>query len=189
MTSAVYAPTTISDPKSSCFMVPSKHLDMVHFVIKVFQVLLSFVAFILEEVVNSCFNCTALYFFEFVSCTAFLFTLLLLILLSTNLHSRVGITCWPCVDFAYTGGITVFFFLASIVFAAQNGNTSMEKTAVVFGFLASSAYLLDLCLFLKNRGFPFKKDGKQVPSNGGAVPVNTPETEKLAATPNGTEEV
>eukprot|EP00064_Thunnus_orientalis_P021108 superscaffoldBa00006209_g21263 len=57
--------------------------------------LLSLVAFIQEEVVNSCRSCTALYFFEFVSCTAFLFTLLLLILLSTNLHTRVGITCWP----------------------------------------------------------------------------------------------
>uniref|UniRef100_A0A8C9XT84 Uncharacterized protein n=1 Tax=Sander lucioperca TaxID=283035 RepID=A0A8C9XT84_SANLU len=57
--------------------------------------LLSFVAFILEEVVSSCVSCSALYFFEFVSCTAFLFTLLLLILLSTTLQNRVGITCWP----------------------------------------------------------------------------------------------
>ncbi|GAA6082324.1 CKLF-like MARVEL transmembrane domain-containing protein 6 [Tachysurus ichikawai] len=57
--------------------------------------LLSFVAFILEEVVSSCTSCGALYFFEFVSCTAFLFTLLLLILLSTPLHQKVGISCWP----------------------------------------------------------------------------------------------
>lgn len=56
--------------------------------------LLSFVAFILEEVVNTCVSCSALYFFEFVSCTAFLFTLLLLVLLSTTLHTRVGITGW-----------------------------------------------------------------------------------------------
>ncbi|XP_065813911.1 CKLF-like MARVEL transmembrane domain-containing protein 6 [Labrus bergylta] len=188
MTSGVYATTTISDPKSPCFIVPSEHLDKVHFVIKICQVLLSFVAFILEEVVNSCFNCTALYFFEFISCTAFLFTLLLLILLSTNLHSRVGITCWPCLDFVYTGGIAVFFLIASIVFAAENGNTSMEKTAVAFGFMASLAYLLDFGLFLKNRGFPFKKDGKLEPSNGVAVPANAPETEKLAPAPNGPEE-
>uniref|UniRef100_A0A4W6G524 MARVEL domain-containing protein n=1 Tax=Lates calcarifer TaxID=8187 RepID=A0A4W6G524_LATCA len=82
--------------------------------------LLSFVAFILEEVVSSCISCTALYFFEFVSCTAFLFTLLLLVLLSTTLHTRVGITCWPSLDFYYTAAITLLFFISSIVFAANN---------------------------------------------------------------------
>ena len=56
--------------------------------------LLSFLAFILEEMVNSCITCSVLYFFEFVSCTAFLFTLLLLVLLATKLHTKVGINCW-----------------------------------------------------------------------------------------------
>uniref|UniRef100_A0A4W6G5F8 MARVEL domain-containing protein n=1 Tax=Lates calcarifer TaxID=8187 RepID=A0A4W6G5F8_LATCA len=93
--------------------------------------LLSFVAFILEEVVSSCISCTALYFFEFVSCTAFLFTLLLLVLLSTTLHTRVGITCWPSLDFYYTAAITLLFFISSIVFAANNNGTDLEKTAVV----------------------------------------------------------
>ncbi|XP_035529059.1 CKLF-like MARVEL transmembrane domain-containing protein 6 [Morone saxatilis] len=90
----VYAATTTPNPKSSWFLVPSASLDKSRFVIKVLEVLLSFAAFILEEVVLSCVSCSALYFFEFVSCTAFLFTLLLLILLSTTLHTRVGITCW-----------------------------------------------------------------------------------------------
>jgi hypothetical protein len=57
--------------------------------------LLSFLAFVVEEVVKSCLNCGPLYFFEFISCTAFLFTLLLLILLATKLNGMVGITCWP----------------------------------------------------------------------------------------------
>ena len=56
--------------------------------------LLSFLAFVVEEVVSSCLSCGALYFFEFISCTAFLFTLLLLILLATKLSGMVGITCW-----------------------------------------------------------------------------------------------
>ncbi|XP_041649978.1 CKLF-like MARVEL transmembrane domain-containing protein 6 [Cheilinus undulatus] len=189
-TSTVYAPTTVSDPKSSCFTVPSDLLEMPRFIIKVLQVVLSFLAFILEEVVNSCLNCTALYFFEFVSCTAFLFTLLLLVLLSTNLHSRVGITCWPKLDFVYTALIALLFFIASIVFAADNGNSTVEQVAVAFGFLASIAFLADLVLFMMNRGFPLSKDTKSAPSDGGAVPGNTPgETEKLAPAANGREEV
>lgn len=56
---------------------------------------LSFVAFVLEETISSCLRCSPLYFFEFVSCSAFLFTGLLLLLLSTCLHEKVGISCWP----------------------------------------------------------------------------------------------
>lgn len=59
-------------------------------------------AFILEELVSSCINCSALYFFEFVSCMAFLFTLLLLILLATPLHTWVSLTCWRRVVSALT---------------------------------------------------------------------------------------
>uniref|UniRef100_UPI0037E991FC CKLF-like MARVEL transmembrane domain-containing protein 6 isoform X2 n=1 Tax=Semicossyphus pulcher TaxID=241346 RepID=UPI0037E991FC len=184
---AVYSPTTVSDPKSSCLLIPSELLDKIRFGIKVCQVLFSFLAFILEEVVNSCISCTALYFFEFVSCTAFLFTLLLLILLSTNLHSRVGITCWPRLDFAYTAGIAVLFLIASIVFASDNRNTSVENGAVVFGFMATIAFFADLGWFMKTSGFPFKKDQKPELSNGGTAPVEgQPESEKLT---NGTEGV
>ncbi|KAI3360817.1 hypothetical protein L3Q82_012885, partial [Scortum barcoo] len=93
--SDVYGPTTTANPKSSLLMFPSDNLDKVRFLIKVLEVLLSLVAFVLEEVVSSCTSCSALYFFEFISCTAFLFTLLLLILLSTVLHTKVGITAWP----------------------------------------------------------------------------------------------
>lgn len=186
---AVYSPTTVSDPKSSWCIVPSEHLDTPRFGIKVCQVLLSFLAFILEEVVNSCISCTPLYFFEFVSCTAFLFTLLLLIILSTSLQTRVGISCWPCLDFVYTGVITLFFFIASIVFASDNGKTTVENTAVAFGFLASFAFLVDLGLQIKNRGFPFKKDGKPESSNGGVAATAPAETEKLNTVANGTEEV
>lgn len=67
------------------------HLDFICFSPQ----LLSFVAFVMEEVVSNCSHCGPLYFFEFVSCTAFLFTMLLLILLATTLHQRVGINSWP----------------------------------------------------------------------------------------------
>ncbi|XP_029359758.1 CKLF-like MARVEL transmembrane domain-containing protein 6 [Echeneis naucrates] len=181
MASEVYAPTTSPNPKSSWCLIPSEHLDKVRFLLKVGEVVLSFMAFILEEVVSSCLNCSALYFFEFVSCTAFLFTLLLLILLSTYLHKRVGITCWPTLDLVYTAVITLFFFIASIIFTAQNGGTTLERAAVVFGFLATFVFLLDTILFVKRNGCPLREGRKQETSNGGPVVAAQPETEKLNA--------
>ncbi|MEQ2165983.1 hypothetical protein GOODEAATRI_022823 [Goodea atripinnis] len=77
--------------------------------------ILSLVAFILEETVTSCISCHPLYFFEFVSCTAFLFTTLLFILLSTTLHEKVGISCWLKVVFGFMAMVAfcidVFFFV------------------------------------------------------------------------------
>ncbi|KAF3839077.1 hypothetical protein F7725_017794 [Dissostichus mawsoni] len=138
---------------------------------------LSLVAFLLEELVSSCLSCSALYFFEFLSCTAFLFTLLLLILLSTPLHSRVGISCWPKLDFVYTAVMALLFLIASIVFAAENGGSKEEMTAVVFGFLATGMFFSDVGYFLKTRGLSFMRNGTPETSNGGvAAPA---EVEKL----------
>uniref|UniRef100_A0A3P8TQY5 MARVEL domain-containing protein n=1 Tax=Amphiprion percula TaxID=161767 RepID=A0A3P8TQY5_AMPPE len=182
----VYSATTAPNPKSSCFVVPTDHLDKSRFILKVFQVLLSCVAFSLEEAINSCYSCTPLYFFEFVSCTAFLFTLLLVILLSTTLHKKVTITCWPTVDFCYTGGIALLLFISSIVFASSNGGSSLETSAVVFGFLAMLAFIADFALFWKNLGLPFRNGGKAPSNPGGAVQVEAPaEKEKLTTEANG----
>lgn len=184
MADPIYTPTTAPNPKSSWFIVPSENLDNVRCAIKVMEVLLSFVAFVLEEVVNTCVTCSALYFFEFVSCTAFLFTLLLLILLSTTLHTRTGITCWSILDFVYTGGIALLFLIAAIVFASDNSGTTMERGAVAFGFLATAMFFVDLGWFVKTRGLPFKTDGKQESSSGGPATVEAPpETEKLTTPP------
>ncbi|XP_039973051.1 CKLF-like MARVEL transmembrane domain-containing protein 6 [Xiphias gladius] len=189
MATEVYSSTTAPNPKSSLCMVPSEHLDKMRFLVKLMEVLFSFVAFILEEVVNSCVSCTALYFFEFVSCTAFLFTLLLLILLSTNLHTRVSITCWPSLDFGYTASIALLFFVSSVIFASDNTGTTLERSAVAFGFMAMSAFIVDLVLFFKTRGFPWQKDGRLESSNGGPMTVEAqPETEKLAPTPSSVTE-
>ncbi|XP_041843301.1 CKLF-like MARVEL transmembrane domain-containing protein 6 [Melanotaenia boesemani] len=147
---------------------------------------LSFLAFILEEVVANCISCKALYFFEFVSCTAFLFTLLLLILLSTKLHTKVGISCWAKLDFIYTAAIAVLFLISSIIFAVNNTGSGLESSSVAFGFLAMAAFAVDVFFFVKTRGFPFKKDEQPVSRNGGPVTVETPEeTDKLNSVSNG----
>uniref|UniRef100_A0A671TTN9 CKLF-like MARVEL transmembrane domain containing 6 n=1 Tax=Sparus aurata TaxID=8175 RepID=A0A671TTN9_SPAAU len=180
MASQVYSPTTAPNPKDSWFMVPSDNLDKIRFGIKVVEVLFSFVAFILEEVVSSCVNCSSLYFFEFVSCTAFLFTLLLLILLSTVLHTRVGITCWPSLVRAHLNSFNSPSSSLRIVFASDHSGSAYENIAVVFGFFATVLFAVDLIMFVKTQGFPFKKDGKPEASNGGpAVGPAQPEEEKL----------
>uniref|UniRef100_A0A672FHJ4 MARVEL domain-containing protein n=1 Tax=Salarias fasciatus TaxID=181472 RepID=A0A672FHJ4_SALFA len=145
--------------------------------------LLSFVAFVLEESVFICTSCTPLYFFEFVSCTAFLFTLLLLILLSTSLYQRIGITCWPQLDFIYTGIIAVFLLISSIVFAADNTGSSLERGAVAFGFLAMVAFAADFLYVLKEHGHPFKRGAPPQEDMESAAP----EGEKLNPPVNGTE--
>ncbi|XP_026083919.1 CKLF-like MARVEL transmembrane domain-containing protein 6 [Carassius auratus] len=174
--------TTVQEPKPRRFIVPSENLDTVRFGIKVIEVLLSFVAFVMEEAVSSCSQCGPLYFFEFVSCTAFLFTLLLLILLATVLHQKVGINCWPTLDFGYTIAMAMFFMLASIVFAADNGQTDLERGAVAFGFLATGAFFVDFVLFVKKQGIPCRKGNNQP-----ADRTPRPESEKLNS--NGTDSV
>lgn len=51
--------------------------------------MLSLLAFICEEVVSQCTLCGGLYFFEFVSCSAFLLSLLILIVYCTPVYDRV----------------------------------------------------------------------------------------------------
>lgn len=177
MANDVYSPTTVSSPKTSCWLGPSsEHLGTLRFYLKVAEVLLSLVAFILEETVTSCTSCSPLYFFEFVSCTAFLFTTLLLILLATRLHSKVGINRWPILDFVYTAVIALLFLISSIAFASNNGGTSVETISVVFGFLAMLAFVVDFVFFLKTKGLPFTKN-QAPPNDNGSAPQ--PEAEKL----------
>uniref|UniRef100_A0A3Q3A2D0 CKLF-like MARVEL transmembrane domain containing 6 n=1 Tax=Kryptolebias marmoratus TaxID=37003 RepID=A0A3Q3A2D0_KRYMA len=145
--------------------------------------LLSFVAFVLEETVNTCLRCLPLYFFEFVSCTAFLFTALLLVLLATSLHEKVGISCWPKVDFLYSAIIALLFLISSIVFAADNSSSSVEVIAVVFGILSCAAFVVDLVFFVRTNGFPFKKDQNTEPRNGG--PAQAEEQKLNAPMANG----
>ncbi|MED6281872.1 hypothetical protein CHARACLAT_026303 [Characodon lateralis] len=138
--------------------------------------LLSLVAFILEETVTSCISCHPLYFFEFVSCTAFLFTTLLFILLSTTLHEKVGISCWLKVDFGYTSVIAALFLISSIVFVSNNGGTVVETLSVVFGFMAMVAFCIDVFFFVKTNGVFFWREPTQPTTNG---VVAQQEAEKL----------
>ncbi|KAK7878887.1 hypothetical protein WMY93_034238 [Mugilogobius chulae] len=151
-----------SNPKSRCFLVPTETLDFKRFGLKLAQVVLSFVAFLLEELVNTCLSCGPLYYFEFMSCSAFLFTLLLLVLLSTPLHQRVGVSRWSHLDLYYTAVVFILFLIASIVFSADNQGSSLEKGAAgLCGCLACLFFLLDLVYIFKTQGFPWKSTQNQ----------------------------
>ncbi|MBN3325935.1 CKLF4 protein, partial [Atractosteus spatula] len=172
----VYNATTAREDKpNKKFVVPTEHLDKFRFFIKCAEVILSFVAFILEEVVTNCNSCGPLYFFEFVSCTAFLFTALLLILLATPLYQKVGIKKWSFLDFVYTAVMAVLFLLASFIFAAANEGTGLEKASVAFGFLATLAFVFDLGVFFKTQGLPWKSGQR----GAGDAQTTQPEAEKL----------
>ncbi|KAK7806293.1 hypothetical protein U0070_000315 [Myodes glareolus] len=107
---------------------------------------LALIAFICIETIMECSPCEGLYFFEFVSCSAFVVTGVLLILFSLNLHVRIPQINWNLTDLVNTGLSTFFFFIASIVLAALNHKTGAEIAAVIFGFLATAAYAVSTFL-------------------------------------------
>ncbi|KAJ3593487.1 hypothetical protein NHX12_005821 [Muraenolepis orangiensis] len=109
-------------------------------VLKLVEVVLSLLGFISIEAVMLCAPCGGIYFFEFVSCSAFVVTGFLLVIFSLNLHLR---------DLGNTGVSTVLFFLASLVLACINQGTSAEIAAVVFGFLVTCVYGLNSFLSIR----------------------------------------
>ncbi|XP_006030275.1 CKLF-like MARVEL transmembrane domain-containing protein 6 [Alligator sinensis] len=136
--------------------------------------LFSFVAFVCEEVVESCTLCGGLYFFEFVSCSAVLLSLLLLVVYCTTLYERFGDDSIRKTDFVATTIVSGFFILASIVFAATNDKSSVETLAIVFGFLASLAFLGDLIYMLMKRRKPANEKKAENPDR-----QETPENQPL----------
>nr|XP_060637848.1 CKLF-like MARVEL transmembrane domain-containing protein 6 [Anolis sagrei ordinatus] len=114
--------------------------------LKVSQLLLSFLAFVCEEVVPECTNCGGLYFFEFVSCSAFLLCIAILIIYCTPLYKRTGKNITELLDLCVVIIILCFFALASFVFSATSDGTTIETVALVFGYLATLAFLADAVL-------------------------------------------
>ncbi|KAH1181628.1 CKLF-like MARVEL transmembrane domain-containing protein 4 [Mauremys mutica] len=117
--------------------------------IKITEVVLALIAFICIETIMECSPCEGLYFFEFVSCSAFVVTGALLLMFSLNLHTRIPQINWNLTDLVNTGLSTFFFFIASVVLAALNHKTGAEIAAVIFGFLAMIVYAVNMYLAVK----------------------------------------
>ncbi|XP_008291048.1 CKLF-like MARVEL transmembrane domain-containing protein 4 [Stegastes partitus] len=109
-------------------------------ILKVVEVVLSLIAFICIETIMMCSPCGGVYFFEFVSCSAFVVTGVLLLIFTLNLHTKVPHINWSLTDLVNTAVSALFFFLSSIVLTCINHNTGAEIAAVIFGFLVTGAY-------------------------------------------------
>ncbi|XP_036287588.1 CKLF-like MARVEL transmembrane domain-containing protein 6 isoform X2 [Pipistrellus kuhlii] len=117
---AVYRPTTEEDPGPArgarsglAAYCNLGRLPLTQRVLKGLQLLLSLLAFICEEVVSQCTLCGGLYFFEFVSSSAFLLCLLLLIVYCTPVYERVDAGKVKSSGFGF---LASFMFVGDFVF-------------------------------------------------------------------------
>ncbi|XP_066050048.1 CKLF-like MARVEL transmembrane domain-containing protein 6 isoform X2 [Chamaea fasciata] len=110
---AVYNTTTEPQaPRRRPLGCTLQHLWGWRLAVKVVQTIFSFVAVLCEEIVDNCITCGGLYFFEFISCSAFLLSLLILCVYCTDLYTSLGIEKVQKLAFG---------FLASFAFAAEFG--------------------------------------------------------------------
>ncbi|XP_063801628.1 CKLF-like MARVEL transmembrane domain-containing protein 4 isoform X2 [Pseudophryne corroboree] len=86
------------------------YIRSVYGILKCSQVILALLAFICIETIMECSPCEGLYFFEFVSCSAFVVTGVLLLMFSLSLHERVPHINWI---------LTVFGFLSTISYSVN----------------------------------------------------------------------
>ncbi|CAN2389479.1 Membrane-associating domain [Pristimantis euphronides] len=122
-------------------------------VLKASQVVLALLAFICIETIMECAPCEGLYFFEFVSCSAFVVTGVLLLMFSLCLHERVPHINWILTDLVNTGLSALFFFIASVILASLNHRSGAEISAAVFGFLATISYTVNTYLAFRKWKF------------------------------------
>ncbi|KAH1178318.1 CKLF-like MARVEL transmembrane domain-containing protein 6 [Mauremys mutica] len=170
----VYGQTTEPQRQAPACGCTVTRLSRQRLLLKGAQVLLSFLAFILEEIVESCSLCGGLYFFEFISFSATFLSLLILIVFCTSAYERIEEDRLKALDFWVTTVVGVLFFVASIVFAATNDKSSVETVAIVFGFFASIGFLADgIQIFMEKR----KVKENKLENTGNTH--NTPENQPL----------
>ncbi|NWV98334.1 CKLF6 protein, partial [Machaerirhynchus nigripectus] len=90
---AVYNETTEPEakaPRRRPFGCTLRHLWGWRLPVKVVQAIFSFVAVVCEEIVEDCSYCSGLYFFEFISCSAFFLSLLILCVYCTDMYESLG---------------------------------------------------------------------------------------------------
>ncbi|XP_070585455.1 CKLF-like MARVEL transmembrane domain-containing protein 6 [Erythrolamprus reginae] len=111
--------------------------------LKFAQVMLSFLAFIVEGAVKRTNSCPGLYIFEFISCSASVLSILILVLYCTDVYQKAGEDRVTCVDFFVAAIAGLLFFLASIIFTVTAEKQLIENTAITLGFCASTLFLVD----------------------------------------------
>ncbi|XP_066182676.1 CKLF-like MARVEL transmembrane domain-containing protein 6 [Sylvia atricapilla] len=169
---AVYNETTEPQaPRRPLFGCTLRRLWGWRLPVKLVQTIFSFVAVLCEEIVDNCITCGGLYFFEFISCSAFLLSLLILCVYCTDLYQSLGKDKVQKLNFWAVPIIGVSFLLASIVFSATCSGSAVEKAACAFGFLASFAFAAEF-------GIEFYHRRKQNTGRRPQNPGNTPSAKK-----------
>ncbi|XP_069068093.1 CKLF-like MARVEL transmembrane domain-containing protein 6 [Pleurodeles waltl] len=163
------------------------HLKQLRFFLKLSEVVLSFVAFICEELVEHCTNCGALYFFEFMSCTAFLMSVVVIVVYSTKIAEKVILSRLQIWDSCFTLIVGVLFILASVIFAATNYGSTLESISIAFGFLASLAFLIDcFLLWKKDNVLLWRKNTEKGKARPSGLPGETRPLQEVVQTESTT---
>ncbi|XP_069504912.1 CKLF-like MARVEL transmembrane domain-containing protein 6 [Ambystoma mexicanum] len=164
----VYTATTVpKEEKGERTCVWLQHPEMPRFALKALELVCSAIAFICEEIVEHCLNCGTLYFFEFMSCTASLLTIVVLVVYCTKLAEKITLEKLMCWDLWWTGITGILFLISSIAFLSTSYNAPLERTSGVFGILASIVFLVDFgCLLRRGvRPLSYNKTTKQPEEN------------------------
>ncbi|XP_063011312.1 CKLF-like MARVEL transmembrane domain-containing protein 6 [Melospiza melodia melodia] len=182
MISAVYNATTepeAKNPRRLPLGCTLRHLRGWRLPVKVFQTIFSLVAVVCEELVQECYNCSPLYYFEFASCSAFLLSLLFLYVYCTDLYESLGEDKVRKLNFLTVLLIVAIFLSASILLSA-NCNEPEEYAACVFGFFATSVFVaelvIEICLIIKRKRNVKKHPEK--PPNAPSATENQPLNKK-----------
>ncbi|XP_063160007.1 CKLF-like MARVEL transmembrane domain-containing protein 6 [Candoia aspera] len=176
-TGQVYEDTTVptEQSKGPCWgHLTTSHLGRWRLCLKISQLVLSFIAFVLEEIVTNCSSCAGLYIFEFVSCSAFLLSISILVVYCSSLYEKTGKEKVACLDFIVVLLVGSIFLLASITFSGTSDKTPIENAAIAFGFFASIAFLVDGVQMIKKR---WVRNERQLEST--TNPSNPPENQPL----------
>ncbi|XP_064560788.1 CKLF-like MARVEL transmembrane domain-containing protein 6 [Zonotrichia leucophrys gambelii] len=182
MISAVYETTTEPEAKSprrlplGCTL---RHLRGWRLPVKVFETIFSLVAVVCEELVQECYNCSPLYYFEFASCSAFLLSLLFLYVYCTDLYESLGEDKVRKLNFLTVLLIIACFLSASILLSA-NCNEPEEYAACVFGFFATSIFVAELVIeiYLRIKQKRNAKKHPEKPPNAPSATENQPLNKK-----------
>ncbi|XP_058038709.1 CKLF-like MARVEL transmembrane domain-containing protein 6 [Ahaetulla prasina] len=124
-----------------------KNLSNWRLSLKFAQVMLSFLAFFAEEAVKRSDFCPGLYIFEFASCVALILSIFILVLYCTTLYQKAGENR----DLFVAVVVGLLLFLASIIFIITAEKQLIENTAIIFGFCASTLFLVDAAQIIMKR--------------------------------------
>ncbi|XP_047218264.1 CKLF-like MARVEL transmembrane domain-containing protein 4 isoform X2 [Girardinichthys multiradiatus] len=132
--SSPYQPTT--EPVLSRNVLGAMRCDMEYLrsyfgILKAVEVVLSFISFICIETIMMCSPCAGVYFFEFVSCSSFVVTGVLLLIFCINLHIKVPQVNWNLTIFGFlvTGVYGLNTFLAVRRWRSGNGCQGAAQTS------------------------------------------------------------